>query len=65
MAVQDPCDEEELVTPAVNGAVNIMKACQKHKVKRIVMTSSHTAVCGQEEPEPELLDETMWSNVDG
>lgn len=27
VAVADPTDENELVTPAVNGAVNVMKAC--------------------------------------
>ena len=46
VAVADPTDESELVTPAVNGAINVMKACQKHKVQRIVMTSSITAVNG-------------------
>ena len=29
------------------------------------MTSSHSAVSGQEEPEPEIYDDSMWSNVDG
>jgi len=46
VAVADPLSEEELVTPAINGAVNIMKACSKHEVKRVVMTSNVNAVNG-------------------
>ena len=29
------------------------------------MTASHTTVSGQEEPEPDMYDDTMWSNVEG
>ena len=46
VAVADPLDEEQLVTPAVQGAMNVMQSCSKHKVKRVVMTSNASAVSG-------------------
>ena len=46
VAVADPLDEEQLVTPAVQGVLNVMQACSKHKVKRVVMTSSASTVSG-------------------
>ena len=55
VAVADPLDEEQLVTPAVQGTLNILQSCSKHKVKRVVLTSSCQAVSGQEEAEE--LDE--------
>ena len=48
----------------IDGALGILKACLKSKtVKRVVYTSSGSAVCrtGKEE---EVLDESSWSDVD-
>merc|ERR1719464_265425 len=36
--------EEELVKPAVEGTLAVMKACSQHKVKRCVITSSVAAI---------------------
>ena len=36
--------EDELIKPAVEGTLAIVKACNTHKVKRCVITSSCTAV---------------------
>ena len=35
-----PSDENECIKPAVVGTLAVLKAAQKHKVKRVVITSS-------------------------
>jgi dihydroflavonol-4-reductase len=47
-----PCDmggnnlknEDEVRIPAVNGTMAVMRACEKHRVKRMVITSSVGAI---------------------
>ena len=39
-----PKDENELVTPAVNGTLGIMRAAHRNGVKRMVMTSSCASI---------------------
>jgi len=61
--------KEELIKPAVNGTLAVMKACQQHgTVKRVVITSSVAAVASvADEDKPKngaLFDETYWSNPD-
>ena len=45
-----PCqivpNEDDVVKPAVDGINNILKACQKEKVSRLVLTSALSAVIG-------------------
>ncbi len=36
----NPKDENELIKPAVEGTLSVMRAANKHKVKRVVITSS-------------------------
>jgi len=43
-AIKPPKDENEFINPAVNGTTSIMNACLKHKVKKLVITSSVAAV---------------------
>ena len=40
----NPTDENELIKPAVEGTLAVMRAAHKHKVKRVVITSSEVAV---------------------
>jgi dihydroflavonol-4-reductase len=40
--VQDP--QKDLVDPALNGTLNVLRSCLKHNVKRVVLTSSLAAV---------------------
>jgi len=42
--IKMPKDENELITPAVEGTVRVLKAASKAGVKRVVMTSSFAAV---------------------
>lgn len=60
--------EEELVKPAVEGTLAVMKACSQHKVKRCVITSSVAAISAtakdDKPPKGEKWNETHWSNPD-
>lgn len=40
----NPKDHDEMIRPAVNGVRSILEACSRHKIKRIVITSSGSAV---------------------
>jgi dihydroflavonol-4-reductase len=60
-----PKDENELIIPARDGTLRVLRAARDAKVKRVVVTSSTAAVgCGhgaQSQP----FDETDWTNLDG
>ncbi|XP_042520746.1 dihydroflavonol 4-reductase-like [Macadamia integrifolia] len=59
---KDP--ENEVIKPAVNGMLNIMRSCLKAKtVRGIVFTSSAGTVMGQERPLPKY-DESSWSDLE-
>ena len=60
--------EDELIKPAVNGTVSVLKACQANKVTRVVITSSNAAIeactpCYR--PADGIFSEKNWSNPDG
>jgi dihydroflavonol-4-reductase len=38
--IAQPKNENDLITPAVEGTLAVMRACHKFKVKRVVITSS-------------------------
>lgn len=66
-----PCDmggnnlknEDEVRLPAVNGTLAVMKACHKHKVKRMVITSSVGAISLGYKPSdhPKAWTDKYWS----
>ncbi len=61
-----PRDEMELIRPARDGALRVLKAAKAAGVKRVVMTSSMAAIAyGHGDKRAEVSDETMWSNPDG
>ncbi|KAK9136869.1 hypothetical protein Sjap_007463 [Stephania japonica] len=62
-ALQDP--EIEMIGPAVEGTCNVLKACSKAKVKRVVMVSSVAAVFMKPNlTKDQILDETCWSDTE-
>ena len=49
--------------PAVDGTVNVLKACWEEKVKRVVLVSSFcTSFWNPDWPEDKVMDETCWSD---
>jgi len=40
-------DENEIINTAVNGTLSVLQACHKHRVKRVVYTSSFFAIVGK------------------
>ena len=55
-------DPEAFLEPAIKGTLNVLKACKKAKVKRVVVVSSIAAVVMNPEwPKDQVKDETCWS----
>lgn len=60
-----PKDENDLIVPAREGALRVLRAAKNAGVKRVVLTSSFAAV-GYGQPEQAApFNETNWSNPDG
>lgn len=62
--LESPKDENDIIRPAVEGTQNVLDACKKFGVKRLVITSSCAAINdgtldGQE------IDEETWSVESG
>ena len=53
---------EELVTPAVEGTLSIMRACKANNVRRCVITSSIASVIYPLEKPAGLISEAIWSS---
>jgi len=60
---QDPADENELLIPARDGALRVLKAAQNAGVKRIVLTSSFAAVGYSISPKDHIFTEEDWTDV--
>ena len=63
----DNMTREEMVKPAVNGTLAVMRACTANNVKRIVATSSISAIANpskEDAPKNGIFDESCWSNPD-
>jgi len=58
--------ENDVIKPAINGTLNVLRACTKAKtVKRVVVTSSAATACINESDEQnQYIDETCWTDVD-
>nr|CAD1831293.1 unnamed protein product [Ananas comosus var. bracteatus] len=58
-----PNPEEEVVKPAVDGTLNVLKACAEAKVRRAVVVSSRAAVrVNPSWPKGRVMDENCWSD---
>jgi dihydroflavonol-4-reductase len=59
-----PKDENELIIPARDGAVRVVRAAARAGVKRLVMTSSIAAVAyGPAKPDGYVFTETDWTDA--
>ncbi|KAK3031333.1 hypothetical protein RJ639_035239 [Escallonia herrerae] len=64
--LEDPADPQaELVDPAVQGTLNVLAAAKKFKVRRVVITSSISAIVPNPEwPGDKPFDESSWTDLD-
>jgi nucleoside-diphosphate-sugar epimerase len=60
-----PKDENELIVPAREGALRVLRAARDAGVKRVVLTSSFAAVGYGHEPREAPFDETNWTDPNG
>jgi len=60
-----PRDENELIIPAREGTLRVLRAARNAGVKRVVLTSSFAAIGYGHEATTVPFDETTWSNLDG
>jgi len=60
-----PDDENELIAPAREGTLRVLRAARDAGVKRVVVTSSFAAIGYGYPPRAAPFDETSWTNLDG
>ena len=60
-----PKHEDELIVPAREGALRVLRASRGAGVKRVVLTSSFAAIGYGHKPQGAPFNETNWSNLDG
>ena len=60
-----PKHEDELIIPAREGALRVLRAARDAGVQRVVQTSSFAAIGYGHKPQAAPFDETTWTNVDG
>jgi len=58
-----PKDENELIVPARDGALRVLRAARNAGVKRVVLTSSFAAIGYGHEPRQQPFNETDWTNL--
>lgn len=59
----EPKDENDLIVPAREGALRVLRAAHEAGVRRVVMTSSVAAVVYGHDEE-KIFDEDDWSNIE-
>src|ERR1700722_9470273 len=59
-----PKHEDELIVPAREGTLRVLRHSRDAKVKRVVLTSSFAAIGYGHPPQSAPFDETSWTNLD-
>lgn len=63
---REPKHEQELIQPARDGTLRVLRAAKEARVSRVVMTSSVAAVMsGRARDTGHVFDENDWSDLDG
>ena len=65
MPAAAPKAEDDLIRPARNGVLRVLRAARDAGVKRVVLTSSCGAIYYGHPPLAAAFDETSWTNTDG
>jgi nucleoside-diphosphate-sugar epimerase len=60
-----PQHEDDIIVPAREGALRVLRASRDAGVKRVVLTSSFAAVGYGHEQRTEPFDETSWTDLSG
>lgn len=60
-----PKDENELIVPAREGALRVLRAARDAGVKRVVLTSSFAAIGYGHAPQSAPFEETSWTDPNG
>lgn len=60
-----PAHEDELIVPAREGVLRVLRASRDAGVKRVVLTSSFAAIGYGHPPQRAPFDETSWTDPDG
>src|ERR1700722_7448377 len=60
-----PKQEDELIVPAREGALRVLRAARDARVKRVVLTSSFAAIGYGHPPQSAPFNETHWSDTTG
>ena len=60
-----PKNEDELIVPAREGAIRVLRASRDTGVRRVVLTSSFAAIGYGHKQQSTPFNETYWTNVDG
>ena len=60
-----PKHEDELIIPARDGALRVLRASRDAGVKRVVLTSSFAAIGYGHAPSSTPFNESKWTNLDG
>ena len=59
-----PKDENELIVPAREGTLRVLRASRDARVQRVVLTSSFAAIGYGHPPQQTPFDEKSWTNAD-
>src|SRR5271154_3725018 len=59
-----PKHEDELIVPAREGALRVLRASREAKIKRVVLTSSFAAI-GYRQKQTTPYNETNWTDLNG
>lgn len=61
---RSPRHEDDLIVPAREGTLRVLRAARGSGVKRVVITSSFAAIGHGHPPQQGPFDETCWSNLE-
>jgi len=59
---EEPKDESEMIIPARDGALRVLKAAKKAGVKRVILTSSFAAIGYSIPPDNHIFTEDDWTD---
>lgn len=60
-----PEHEDDLIVPAREGALRVLRAARRAGVKRVVLTSSFAAIGYGHKPQTQPFNETNWTDLSG